>query len=281
MIDADGNDWINYNQASGAAGEFRGIPNLVFPEGHFHPGATTASTKILNEGPLKATIESVTIDGRWRGRWEFYPGYARFTVLATDHDYWFLYEGTPGGLLEEDSDFVMRSDGVSSLLTNEWALDLDGDEWVYFADPNVGRSLFLANHSDDTVIDSYRPLAGLMTVFGFGRDGINSLLNDVPAEFTVSLVESTDFSNTSIVGLSAYKPLTATVQLSESLAPTAAGVAVQPTPTSVTEGQDAQLVVIGSGSQPLSYQWQEFDGAAFVDLPNETTRALTLSLIHI
>ena len=281
LIDADGNDWIDYNQASGAAGEFRGIPNLVFPEGHLHPGATTASTTILNEGPLKATIESVTTDGRWRGRWEFYPGYARFTVLATDHDYWFLYEGTPGGMLEEDSDFVMRSDGVSSLLSNEWALDLDGDEWVYFADPNVGRSLFLANHSDDTAIDSYRPLAGLMTVFGFGRNGINSLLSEVPAEFTLSLVDSTDFSNTSIAGLSAYKPLTATVQLSESLVPTAAGIAVQPMPASVTEGRDAQLVVIGSGSQPLSYQWQEFDGVSFVDLPGETARTLTLPAVAI
>ena len=281
LVDADGNDWIDYNPSAGAAGVFRGIPNLVFPEGHFHPGAVTASTTILNAGPLKATVESETSDGRWKGRWEFYPSYAQFTVLATDHDYWFLYEGTPGGLLEEDSDFVMRSDGVSSLLSSEWAIDLEGDEWVYFADPNLERSLFLANHSDDTSIDSYRPLAGLMTVFGFGRIGTTSLLNEEPAQFTISLVESTDFSATSVIGLSAYKALTATIQSSESLEPTAAGIAVQPASVSVTEGQDAVLVVIGSGSQPLSYQWQEFEGASFVDLPDATMSTLRLPGVTI
>ena len=42
LLDLQGNDWIGYQPSGGSAGDLRGIPNLVSPEGHFHPGATTA-----------------------------------------------------------------------------------------------------------------------------------------------------------------------------------------------------------------------------------------------
>ena len=99
LVDTGGNDWIGYSTAAGSAGEFRGIPNLVFPEGQFHPGDTTAASTLLHSGPLKATIHSLTNDGQWEAVWEIYPRYARMTLLQTGHEYWFLYEGTPGGEL--------------------------------------------------------------------------------------------------------------------------------------------------------------------------------------
>ena len=168
LVDSDGNDWISYSQAAGAEGEYRGIPNLVYPEGHFHPGATTATSVVTREGPLRASIESSTADG-WAVAWDIYPQYAKLTVTEAPGDYWFLYEGTPGGSLDPNSDIVVRSNGIEQLAADSWTADLDGEEWVYFGDPVVDRSLYVINHQADSAVDSYRPMQGAMTVFGFGR----------------------------------------------------------------------------------------------------------------
>lgn len=194
IVDADGNDWLNYSTASGANGEYRGLPNLVYPEGDFHPGATNAVSSIVSQGPLKTTIRSVTDDNNWETVWEFYPDFAQLTVVQTNHNYWFLYEGTPGGELDTGSDIAVRSDGTQTLANSSWTGDLAGDEWVYFGDPNVGRSLFLINHQQDTAVDSYYAMDGVMTVFGFGRSGINSYMNTTPAIFTIGLAGDTAYA---------------------------------------------------------------------------------------
>jgi hypothetical protein len=198
IVDINGNDWINYHPTGGSAGNFRGIPNLVYPEGHFHPGATTAISSLIYSGPLKTTIHSITVDGLWESLWEIYPRHATMTVLRANAPYWFLYEGTPGGVLEPASDFSVRSDGATSPASTSWGGDLAEDEWVYFADPAEGRSLYLAHHEDDSAFDSYRPLDGLMTVFGFGREGLVSSLQQQPAHFTIGLVDSVAFDTLSL-----------------------------------------------------------------------------------
>ena len=173
LLDTEGNDWIDYHPTGGSAGNFRGIPNLVFPEGQFHPGDATATSTILSQGPLKLTIHSITNDSLWEGIWEIYPEFAKFTLLNTNHDYWFLYEGTPGGTLEPATDIVVRSDGTSTLLSGTWEGDLTGEEWVYLGDPTVGRSLFIAHHEEDTVVDSYRTLR-----WGDDAHGVRSRFNE-------------------------------------------------------------------------------------------------------
>ncbi len=209
MLDTQGNDWIDYHPTGNAAGNYRGIPNLVYPEGHFHPGSTSALSTIVNQGPLKVTVRSTTTDGLWQLTWEFYPNTATMTMLAAAKTYWFLYEGTPGGKLETATDFMVRSNGVSNLLSQPWDGDIAGDEWVYFADPTVGKSLFLAHHEGDSAFDSYRPMNGQMTVFGFGRKqtGLNSYMNQTPAHFTIGLIEQTSYAAAAELINSAIKPL--------------------------------------------------------------------------
>ena len=209
LVDADGNDWINYHPTGGSAGNFRGIPNLVFPEGQLHPGDATSTSTIVNQGPIKATIHSITKDTLWEALWEFYPEYAKLTVLNTNHDYWFLYEGTPGVTLEPATDFVVRSDGTSTMTSGNWEGDLTGEEWVYVGDPTLGRSLFIAHHENDAVVDSYRPHDGVMTVVAFGR-GLGttiSRLSQVPAHFTIGLMDETVFSSAQPIIQSAYQDL--------------------------------------------------------------------------
>ena len=54
-------------------------------------------------------------------RWDVFPYYARLTVLEMRTPYWFLYEstpgGNPGGQLDEDGDYCVRSDGTRTPLS--------------------------------------------------------------------------------------------------------------------------------------------------------------------
>jgi hypothetical protein len=189
IVDSDGNDWLNYNQTFGSAGTYRGIPNAVYPAGHFHPGATTSTTALLSSGPLRVSLESTTNDGLWKARWDVYPTFAKMTMQRAAGAYWFLYEGTPGGQIDPTSDKVIRATGASTDLGTAWSGDIPG-EWAAFADTVIGRSLFVAQYADDTLIDSHYLMENNMTVFGFGRQNTNRYLTG-SAQFVVGLRDAT------------------------------------------------------------------------------------------
>ena len=212
IVDNSGKDWLNYHPTGGAAGHYRGIPNLVPPwdGGHFHPGTTTSNSTLIHQGPLKATIQSTTTDGLWKVKWEFFPQFARMTVVLAEKNFWFLYEGTPGGILDTN-DFVVRPNGSVLPYTSSWNGDLPTEEWVYFSDTQEGKSIFLAHHENDTAVDSYRQKNNKMTVFGFGRNGSQSLIQPQTHHFTIGLANSTDFGSTSATLLSAYKDISVTI----------------------------------------------------------------------
>jgi hypothetical protein len=201
LIDRDGNDWLGYRPGDGPAGEYRGIPNMVFRRGgghnnHFHPGHAghmAAVSRLVDAGPLKVTIESSVGEDRWRVRWEIYPDFARLTVLDIDPGdpgYWFLYEGTPGGRFNK-RDRCLRSDGTDSALSSEW--EARAIDWVAFRVPRQRRSLLLQLESDIDVPVSYYPMKP-MTVFGFGRrlGSAENLLSITPIQITVRLLETAD-----------------------------------------------------------------------------------------
>ena len=80
-------------------------------------------------------------------------------------------------------------------------------EWLYFADPDVNRSLFLVQHEDDEAIDSYWPMNDEMTVFGFGRKGLKKFMKTVPTQFTVGLCDEISFAKVSGVVNYVYRDL--------------------------------------------------------------------------
>ncbi len=209
--DKSGNDWIGWSTANGPSGKYRGIPNAVNPEEVFHPGFYCCTSSIVSQGPIKIRVR--TANGtKWEALWDFYPRYATMTMTKMDHNYWFLYEGTPGGVLEPTKDFMVRSNGVKTLLNQSWAQDIPSNEWVYFSDPSVGtvgRSLFVTHQEDDTLLDQYWSY-NYMTVFGFGRKEANltKLLSTVPQHFTIGLIDGTDFAQNSKLIYSADKNLT-------------------------------------------------------------------------
>jgi len=200
LEDRDGNDWIGYHPGGRAAGEFRGIPNLVHPEGFFHPGGTQCRTSIVEAGPDRAILESQSKNGKWAVRWEILPNLAHLTVLKAPKEYWFLYEGTPGGELDEANDTCALSDGRTLSGSERWDTRLAHPRWVYFRDGATGRIIYFIHHEDDGTADSYWPMNESpsrtegqgMTVFGFGRIRLVSSLRKTPGRFTVGLAEPRD-----------------------------------------------------------------------------------------
>lgn len=193
IVDNDGNDWLSFSLREGSRGIYRGIPNIAHPENYFHPGGAGCVTKPAHIGPLRVVLESQSADGSWACRWDIFAGFARLTMLKVAHPYWFLYEGTPAGNLEEDRDFCVRSDGVKRRLDETWEEVLPDPKWLYFSKPGHGRALFVANHGSDNIIDSFWPMEKNMTVFGFGRNGLCKHIKTVPHQFTIGICESVEF----------------------------------------------------------------------------------------
>jgi len=211
LVDQGGNDWIGYSPDGGPDGGYRGIPNV----GKFgHPGNSgpeTGKSTIVSNGPLKATIRSVSNDGKSSFLWGIYRTHARLTVEKTGGNYWFLYEGTPGGRTG-DEDACVRSSkgspaGQRTGIGQKWEGDLPEPEWVYFTDGNLKRALFLIHHEEDDRIDSYWRMK-TMTVFGFGRLGLEQFFTTTPQHFTIGLCD--DLGRGSVVRslLAASQPLT-------------------------------------------------------------------------
>ncbi len=201
LVDRDGNDWLGYRPGGGPAGAYRGLPNMAYrPKGdrnnHFHPGHAghrASTARLIQSGPIKATIESSVDEHRWRVRWDIYPQFARMTVLNIDRDdprYWFLYEGTPGGRFDA-ADRCLRAPGNDSALSLEWEGQTSAVNWVAFRVPEQSRSLMLNLETETDVPVSYRPMEP-MTVFGFGRrlGSVTGFLSTAPMQFSVRLVET-------------------------------------------------------------------------------------------
>jgi len=52
IVDEDGNDWVTHNSTFGSAGTYRGIPNLVFPDGFMRPDGLSTAPTIVDAGPV-------------------------------------------------------------------------------------------------------------------------------------------------------------------------------------------------------------------------------------
>ncbi len=270
LFDRSNADWISYNPAADSAGAYRGIPNIgpVFHPGYYNvfPIPDTTATGLLQgnelgvnqrststieqEGTLRTIIRSVSSNGQWEAVWEFFPNSVRMTVIprtprgVSPFLYWWLYEGTPGGTLNEGDRWV-RGDGLSGIAVDpsfsyneRFHADINGPEWVYFraGEPSQGgRALWLAHHDDaDATIDMYRyqnDSSGWqngMTVFGFGRrewtDTSQTLRQELQGQrrFSLGLVESAPVSFDSAFGREIegrYRDLAVTVGRGERLVP--------------------------------------------------------------
>lgn len=189
IVDNDGKDWVSFNHNSGAAGMYRGVPNLVHPGDIFHPGYTHCTSSLISSTSDKVVILAKTKDSKWEVQWEFYTMYATMTVLKSNGVYWFLYEGTPNESFNAITNYWMVSDETKGSCGTKKAGDIPSPEWICFGDNSVKRVFFLLHHEDDDKLDHYRPM-NPMTVFGFGRDsGVGKFLSGKNT-FTIGFAET-------------------------------------------------------------------------------------------
>jgi hypothetical protein len=215
ILDKGGRDWVSYRPGGLSKGEYHGLPKCGQPTKFFHCGYGYGMYKTKNVFTSRVTvqtaehvqIQSETADGKSACVWDFYPAHATMTLLRIDlPTYWFIYEGTPGGKLEPDKDFVLRPDGTKTTLDQPWS---DVVPWVCFGTPETPVGFLCINHQvpEKGETDSYvawpfkKEADGSfqdMTVFGFGRKGYKELIEHVPdlkrlpARFSIGFVDTAD-----------------------------------------------------------------------------------------
>jgi hypothetical protein len=233
IIDKDGNNWLSFapDPNSDGQGVYRGLPQAV-NNGGFHPGFDFGTTQIVSTGPLKTTlISTMTVDvGDGNGsqtyqmKYEIYPTYVTATMLQAPENYWFVYEGTPGGPASGNglnpNAYIMQSDGTQTNIQTTFndpngVGGGNGQEWLYFEDGTADRYLFMVKDQATSQPDDYESYNGQMTVFGFGRDNSQTgqAAHQLSGEnsFTFGLAEGgSDFSAASTQINGTYQPMTTT-----------------------------------------------------------------------
>lgn len=206
MIDPDGVDWLGFHneEGSGWKGEYRGFPNSIHRQdgSYFHAlnAGTEPSTSVVEiESEDHVRIVFTSGNGKWEGRWDFFADRCDFTMtkVSPGYKYWVLYEGVPGGEMDDTDYWYSSASRESQLITEKQIGDLPQPEWIAFGDVNSPRMIYLLHHEDDEHPDDYfnRPY---MTVFGFGRSDKGKFL-DTPQTFSIGFIESTlheDIENT-------------------------------------------------------------------------------------
>jgi hypothetical protein len=175
LYDAEDRDWVAWSPEPEAAGAFRGLGNLVHVDletGFFHPGnrgSNGCRSRILTRDAGQVLIRSVSADGAWAVETAFRPEGCCIRMTDTPaRPWWFLYEGTPGGVWSPAQCRWLRSDGPEGTLQDPWQADLPDRSWVAFTDAEGARALVLWQEKGERRPDQYFPMEP-MTVFGFGR----------------------------------------------------------------------------------------------------------------
>lgn len=209
VIDKDGTDWVHYNGdpkaagAAGAAGGFRGIPNMVYrfeDGGAGHPGFDQCVSEKIDDQTIRTRSKS----GKWEWTWRFFNDHAQLTVDKADPDrtYWFLYEGPVAGSFNPAQKYWGTDLGGPTVETpslNKGENIVGKWQWVYFGDKETDRVFYVAQHPKDTLNDFFAYMGNTkegnsspdgMVVFGFSRDaGTKALETKTGVRYTIGFLD--------------------------------------------------------------------------------------------
>jgi hypothetical protein len=163
----------------------RNIPALATP-----PAAISTVLDRESQTPTHLRLTSDSADGAWHWVWDFYITHATLTFDRAPVPIGFSYRGVPAGELGTEDQLIL-GDGSVQGARNSFTGDAPGPiEWVYIADTAAGRSLFLMQHTDDSLPEAYqvRDNDSAAWVFGSGQ------ITELPIRFSLGLIDSTDRS---------------------------------------------------------------------------------------
>ena len=199
IIDPNGKDWISFamkpwdEYPASASSSFRGMPNFVFgseSSGAGHPGHDQCRSEIISSNSIRTS----SVSGKWEWQWIFNDDYVIVDILSIDphQPYWFLYEGTPGGVFDPANQFfgTSKTPKPNRSLNDYFKGDklFDTFQWAYFGHDKSEYVLLFLQIDEDNLSDTFSYLGSTekgvqssdgMVVFGFGReDGAKPVLTE-------------------------------------------------------------------------------------------------------
>jgi hypothetical protein len=185
--------WINF---SSGFRPNRGVPNLG---GCCQPGDPTKlklpmmTTEVDPSFTVTSShlrLISKSADNAYQLVWDFFLTHFTLTVNQAANAFGFTYRGVPGGAFGSSDQLVMSNGTAQSALVS-YSGDLSGPaEWAYLTHPATKYSLFVMQHSDDALPETYEVADGDTGMFVFGSGTITQL----PIRFSLGLIDSCDDS---------------------------------------------------------------------------------------
>jgi hypothetical protein len=183
--------WINF---SSGFRPNRGVPNLggcCQPGNPAKLGKPTMTTELDPAFTVTSShlrLVSKSEDESYWLVWDFFLTHFTLTINRAAAPFGFTYRGVPEGALGPADQLVVAG-GTSRAAANPFTTTLPGPSgWAYLTHPATKHSLFMIQHSDDTLTDTYRIADGDTAMFVFG----NGQMEKTPARFSLGLVESCD-----------------------------------------------------------------------------------------
>jgi hypothetical protein len=177
----DAAQWIDFSSGFRPS---RGVPGVAF-------AAASPMTTVRDEDsqtPTHVRLSSASEDGSWQWVWDFYVTHVTFTVNRAPAEFGFAYQGVPGGSLGAE-DQLVSSDGTTQGARNSFNGDLPGPfEWAYLADTGLERSLFLIQHTDDSLPERYQVRDNDSALLSLG----DSRVTAIPMRFSLGLIPSVE-----------------------------------------------------------------------------------------
>jgi hypothetical protein len=120
--------------------------------------------------------------------WDFFLTHFTLTINRATAPFGFTYRGVPGGAFGSGDQLVLP-DGTLRSAAVPYTADMPGPaEWVYLTHPTANQSLFLLQHSDDSLPETYRIADGDTGMFVFGGGQITQ----TPIRFSLGLIDRCD-----------------------------------------------------------------------------------------
>ncbi len=198
ITDNAGRKWISFSSSYRPK---RGVPNLG---GCCQPGdpallgmpqmTTVVDSQSVTLTHLRLVSKPVDGDYYWLV-WDFYLTHVTITVNRAEEPFGFTYHGVPGGNLDPEDQLVLSTGESESALVG-YADDLPGPvEWIYMTgpSPNANSALFLIQHDDDSLAESYGVADSNSAKFTFG----GGKRTETPVRYSLGIVDSVAYSDVS------------------------------------------------------------------------------------